>query len=500
MNIEKIESIAKRRGIIFPSSEIYGGLSGFFDYGPVGKLLKQKIKKSWKEFFLKPDNIPEIETSLVTHEKVWKASGHVNSFIDPLTQCDKCKRFYRADNLIEETTGKFVEGMESEELTKIIKENKIRCPKCKGSLGDVKVFNLMLSSNVGPVAGSTAYLRPETAQGIFINFKNLVASMRATLPFSVAQIGTSYRNEISPRQWIMRLREFRQMEIETFFNPKKSDQVANFDKFAKTKIKLLTREQQKKKGDPIDITAQDTVKKNIIPNNFLAYYLAKEFLWYQQLGIPAEALRFRHMLPEETPHYSSGNFDLEIKFDFGWKEVVGNSYRNDHDLQNHMKLSGENFSIVDGEEKIVPHIVEPSFGIDRTIYAVLLYSYREGKDRGWEWLEFPPKIAPYVAGIFPLVNKDKIPEKSIEVFNLLRNEFDVFYDDSGSIGKRYARSDEIGTLTTITCDYQTLTENTVTIRDRNTTKQIRVSIQDLKSTLSKFLEGATFEEMGKFVK
>lgn len=501
MNIERIISIAKRRGIVFPSSEIYGGLSGFFDFGHVGLFLKRKIENFWREFFIKSEeNIFEIETALVMHEKVWKASGHLDSFIDPLTQCKKCNSFYRADNLIEEATGEFVEGLKPEEMTKKILENKIKCPKCKGELSEVRTFNLMLSSNVGPVGGSIAYLRPETAQGIFTNFKNLLASTRATLPFGVAQIGKSYRNEISPRQWIMRLREFSQMEIEMFFNPKKSE-VPNFEKIANIKIPILTREEQKKNGKCIKITAKEAVEKGIVPNYFLAYFLAKEFLWYQQLGIPAEALRFRHMLPEETPHYSKGNFDMEIKFDFGWKEVVGNAYRTDYDLSTHMKHSGESFTIVDDGEKIVPHVVEPSFGIDRTIYGILLYCYREGRERGWEWFAFPPKIAPYTVAVFPLVSKDKLKEKSKEIYNMLKMCFDVFYDESGSIGKRYARADEIGVPWCITIDYDTLKDESVTVRDRNTTKQVRVRIESLLDTLQKLMnKEIEFEKLGKLIK
>jgi len=498
MSIERITSIAKRRGFVFPSSEIYGGLSGFFDYGNVGVLLKRNIENSWRDFFVKSeDKIFEIETSLIMHEKVWKASHHLESFVDPLTQCKKCNSFYRADSLIEESLGEFVEGLTPEQLTKKIKENKLKCPKCKGELGEVKVFNLMLSSNVGPVTSNVAYLRPETAQGIFINFKNLLASTRATLPFGVAQVGCSYRNEISPRQWLIRLREFRQMEIEYFFNPKKIS-VPNED-LLKTKIPILTREEQeKKKPEAAEITAKDSVKKNIIPNEIMAYFLAKEFFWYQQLGIPKDALRFRHMSEVETPHYSKGNFDMEIKFDFGWKEVVGNAYRTDFDLSTHMKQSGEDFSVVDDGEKIVSNVIEPSFGLDRTIYAILLYCYREGKDRGWEWFQFPPKIAPYVAGIFPLMNKDGLQEKAREVYNQLKECYNVFYDDSGSIGKRYARADEIGVLAAITCDYETLKDNTITIRDRNTTKQVRVKIGDLTNVIWKLLnQEIEFEKAGK---
>lgn len=501
MDIEKIISIAKRRGFVWPSSEIYGSLSGFYDYGPNGFSLKNKMENFWREFFVKSEeNIFEIESSLVMHEKVWEASGHLKDFIDPLTQCKECKSFYRPDNLVEDQTGKFVEGATPEELTKIIQKENLKCPKCKGELSEVKVFNLMLSTQVGPVQGNVAYLRPETAQGMFVNFKNLLASVRATLPFGVAQIGSSYRNEISPRQWIMRLREFRQMEIEYFFNPKKIE--ISDKKLLKTKIRILTREEQDKENPKeLEMTAEEAVKKGILPNDIMAYFMAKEFLWYQSLGIPKNALRFRHMKPEETPHYSKGNFDMEIKFDFGWKESVGNAYRTDFDLTTHMKHSGENFEVVDDGEKVVPHVVEPSFGIERAVYGVLLHCYRDGKERGWEWFEFPPKIAPYLAGIFPLVNKDNIPEKAREIYLELKKCFDVFYDESGSIGKRYARADEIGTPWNITIDYQTLKDKTVTIRDRNTTRQVRVKISDLGEVLTKLINGETeFEKAGKLVK
>jgi len=502
MEIEKIIEVAKRRGIVFPSSEIYGGLSGIYDYGPIGLLIKRKVENFWRDFFVKnEENVFEIESSLIMHEKVWKASGHLDSFIDPLTQCKSCNSFYRADNLIEESIGEFVEGLNPEELTKKIKENNIRCPKCKGELGDVRIFNLMLSSNVGPVAGAVAYLRPETAQGIFVNFKNLLASTRATLPFGVAQIGKSYRNEISPRQWLIRLREFNQMEIEMFFNPKRAEEAPNFDKVAKVKIAIFTREQQRKKGKPVEVTAKEAVEKEIVPTYFLAYFLAKEFLWYQELGIPAEALRFRHMLPEETPHYSKGNFDMEIKFDFGWKEVVGNAYRTDYDLSSHMKHSGDNFTVVDDGKKVIPHVVEPSFGIDRTIYGILLYCFVEDEKRGWDWFKFPPKIAPYHAAVCPLVSKDKLPEKAREVYDLLKQNYDVFFDEAGSIGKRYARADEIGVPFAITIDYDSLKNDDVTIRDRNSTKQIRVKIKDLVDVLCKLINREIkFEKAGKLIK
>ncbi len=487
MNIEKIIRIAKRRGFIFPSSEIYGGLSGFYDYGPLGFLLKKKVENFWREFFVKQDNIYEVETCMLMPEKVWQASGHLKSFVDPLTQCKKCNSTFRADDLIKEKTGKNVEGLEAKELTEIIKQEKIKCPKCKGELTEVRVFNLMFSTQVGPVEGNLAYLRPETAQGIFVNFKNILNATRAKLPFGVAQAGSSFRNEISPRHFLIRLREFKQMEIEFFVHPEKLNECENFEKFADTKIRILTREAQQKGEEAIELTVEEALEKNILPNQFFAYFLAKEFLWYQKLGIPAQALRFRHMLPEETPHYSSANFDLEIKFEFGWKEVVGNAYRTDYDLKKHANYSGEDLSIVENGKKIIPHVIEPSFGMDRTIYAILLYCFREDKKRGWDWFDFPPKIAPISATVYPLVSKDNLPQKAWEIYEMLRKNFDVIYDEAGSIGKRYARADEAGIPFAITIDYQTLKDNTVTIRDRNTTEQRRVKIEDLARVLTQLI-------------
>lgn len=481
MNMEKIVDTTKRRGFIFPSSEIYGGLAGMYDFGPLGLLMKKKIIDSWRDFFVKSENnIYEVETCTIMPEQVWKASGHLKDFVDPLTQCKKCKSTFRADDLIVEKTGKSVEGLNPEELAKELKESNIKCPKCKGELGEVRIFNLMLKTNVGPVEGNDAYLRPETAQGIFVNFKNILNATRAKLPFGVAQIGTSYRNEISPRHFLIRLREFRQMEIEIFFDPDKKE--FDFGKYANTVLKIMTRD-----GKEIEITAEDAVEKAIIPSKWQAYFMAKELEWYKSLGIPEEKIRFRHMKPEETPHYSKGNFDLEIEFDFGWKEVVGNAYRTDFDLNTHMKNSGENFSMVEGEKKIVPHVVEPSFGMDRTIYAILLFSLVEDKKRGWDWFRFPTMISPYLVAVFPLVSKDGLPEKAREIFGELKECYDVIIDESGSIGKRYARADEIGIPYAITVDYQTLKDNTVTIRSRDTTKQARVKIDDLTDTICKLM-------------
>jgi glycyl-tRNA synthetase len=278
------------------------------------------------------------------------------------------------------------------------------------------------------------------------------------------------------------------MEIEMFYDLKHPE-CPKFNEVKNNKIRVFTRGAQKKGGKPITITAEEAVKKKIVPSEWMAYFLAKEFKFYKSLGIPEEALRFRHMLPEETPHYSGGNFDLEIKFDFGWKETVGNAYRTDYDLKKHMQLSGKDLTVVtDDGRKIIPHVVEPSFGVDRTIAGILLHCFVEDEKRGWNWFKFPVNIAPFIAAVFPLVNKDGLPEKAKGVYQILKKDFDVFYDDGGSIGRRYARSDEIGTPFAITIDYQTLEDGTVTIRNRDSTKQIRVGVDDVKHFLEKVLK------------
>ncbi len=486
--IDKILQISKKRGLIFPGSEIYGGLSGIYDFGPIGFLLKKKIIDYWREYFVKSDeSIFEIESSLIMPEKVFEASGHLKGFIDPITKCKKCKSVFRADNLIEEEAKLFVEGLSVEELTRIIREKNIRCLKCGGELEDVKVFNLMFSLNIGALGDTKGYLRPETAQGIFVNFKNILVSLRAKLPFGIAQIGKSFRNEISPRQWLIRMREFTQAEIEFFINPDEKT-YDKFKEYENVRIRILSREAQKAGKSEEEMTVREALDKEIIPSEHMAYFIAKEQLFYESLGIPKEAIRFRHMLPEETPHYSKGNVDMEILFDFGWKEVVGNAYRGDYDLSKHMEFSKADLSyVLDNGKKIIPHVVEPSFGIERTIYAVLLYSFVEDKERGWDWFRFSAKIAPISIAVFPLLNKKEMIEKSLEIFKILRKRFDAIFDKSGSIGKRYARADEIGIPYAITIDHKTLEDNTVTIRDRDTTEQERVKIEDLIKKLDNLL-------------
>jgi len=501
--MEKVVEVCKRRGIIFPTAEIYGSLAGFWDYGPVGTLMKRKIENYWREFFVSAEeNIVEIDGSIVLPEAVFKASGHLESFVDPITQCKKCKTIHRADHLIEEATKKFVEGKTPKELTETLRTNKIKCPACSGTLSDVRMFNLMLATDVSAVGGQAAYLRPETAQNIFTSFKRIFLSSRGKLPFGVAQIGRSFRNEISPRHFVIRVREFNQFEIEMFIDPEDADNCPGFKTAAKSKINFFTCEaQQQKGGKPTTLTIESALKKKLIPNKYLAYFMAKEMQFYQLLGIPVTALRHRHMLPEETPHYSKGNFDMEIKFEFGWKETVGNAYRGDYDLKKHAKHSKIDLSVAVDGHKVVPHVAEPSFGLERTFAGVLLHCFHEDKGRGWNWFAFPPKIAPYGVAVMPLMKKGKLPEKAKEVYKSVKICVDAFYDETGSIGKRYARADEIGIPFCITIDYDTLKDDTVTLRDRDTTKQRRVKVKELVNIMWALVrDGESFEKFGKEIK
>ncbi len=486
---ESIVQLALRRGFFNPTAEIYRGPAGFYDLGPLGTLMKLNLINYWLDTFVRRETSYEvylIDGSLILPFEALKASGHVDKFTDPKAECARCGRIHRLDQLIEEALGLKVEGKGIEELQEIVKVHGVRCPSCGGELTSFKEHHLMFKLSVGG-GGETAFLRPETAQNIFLNFKRIAYAMRAKLPFAVAQVGKSFRNEISPRQSIIRLREFSQMEIEVFFSPIRGDGPSSFDEVGDTVLRILTREEQRRGdgGEAIELSARDAVEEGIVPNKFLAYYLAKEVRFFQSLGIPPENMRFRHLLPEETPHYSGGNFDLEVKFSFGWKEIVGNAYRRDYDLTVHSKHSGEDLSIDDNGVRVVPHVVEPSFGVERILYAILEHSYREGV-RDWPLLMLPRIVSPIKAAIFPLLDRDDLVAKAWEIYTRLRSSrlpIYTVYDERGSIGRRYARADEAGVNLCVTIDHQTLQDNTVTVRDRDTAAQVRVRIDELEELI-----------------
>lgn len=501
---EKIMEIAKNRGFIWPSFELYGGVAGFYDLGPLGSSLKEKILDKWRRFYIIKEDCLEIDSPNIFPEDVLKASGHVDHFTDVMIECTSCEETYEVTNLVEEMTGQDVEGQPKEEIEEIINKNRISCPKCGGSLGNIHDFNTMFRTAIGPEEDREAYLRPETAQTIFVDFNRLQRIARRQLPFGVAQIGRGYRNEISPRQGVIRLREFSMAEVEVFFDPE-SPTHPRFDRVKDEDLRLWTAENQNKnKEDYITVTAEKGVKENLIFNELLSYHMAFAKKFLISLGIPEDVIRLREQVSGERAHYSKETWDLEVYTeDFGWVEVAGLAYRTDYDLSQHSNFSKTDLTVYyqeEGEEegrKVLPHVVEPSYGVDRTIYCVMEHSYKENENGAY--FKFNRELAPIEAYIFPLITDDGLPKKSREILQNLRNEgIYAKYDDSGSIGRRYARADEIGVPYCITIDHQTLEDSTVTIRDRDSTEQVRVTVSKISEKIEKLLnKKLKFEEAGE---
>jgi len=451
VTLADITSLAKRRGFLFPGSDIYGGLANTWDYGPLGAELKKKIKDLWwKTFVTDRDDMVGLDSSVILHQKVWESSGHVASFADAMVDCKTCHSRTRADHLIEDKLDLKVEGKSLEELSKIIKENKIKCPTCGGTdLTEARSFNLLFPVHLGILAATAdlAYLRGETAQGIFINFKNITDSTRVKLPFGVGQMGKSFRNEITKGQSIFRTVEFEQGEIEYFFNPEES----NWEELFNTWLSSM----------------QDFIKGT--------------------LGIKAENLRVREHDDKERSFYSKKTVDLEYNYPFGFKELWGLAYRTDYDLGAHIKGSGKDLSYTDPFtlKKFVPHVIEPAVGIDRLVLMVLCDAYWNDEENHRIVLRLAPSLAPYTVAVFPLLrNNDELVGRAKEIFDSLKHTFRVAWDDRGNIGKRYFYQDEMGTPFCVTVDHQTLEDAMVTVRDRDTTKQERVAITELESYLS----------------
>jgi len=428
--MDKLVSLCKRRGFIFPSSEIYGGMGACYDYGPLGVELKNNVKKAWwKAVVQQRDDMVGLDASILMHPQVWVASGHVEGFADPLVDCKQCKQRWRADH---------------------IKDGK--CPACGGELTESRMFNLMFKTCVGPVEdeASVAYLRPETAQGIFVNFQNVLNSTRKKLPFGIAQMGKSFRNEITTGNFIFRMREFEQMEIEYFVRPGTDEQ-------------------------------------------WFKHWVEERFNWYTNLGIKKDNLRLRQHAKDELAHYARACYDIEYLFPIGWSEIEGIANRTDFDLKQHAKFSGKDLSYFDEETKehTIPYVIEPSAGVDRSVLAFLADSYDEEKDKEGlrVILRLHYALAPIKVAVLPLSRNEKLLPISREVYNSLRNCWMVQYDDAQSIGRRYRRQDEIGTPFCVTIDFQSLEDKQVTIRERDKMRQIRVPIEVLKSTLEAKLNG-----------
>jgi len=572
---QKIVELAKRRGFFWPSYEIYGSEAGFLDYGPLGALMKRKLEQKWVDWFVRREGLMLIDTAVVAPEIVFQASGHTTHFTDPVASCKSCGRKWRADHLLEEQAGVSGEGLSLRELESLLAKHEVRCPECGGELEPPQVFNELFKTTIGPYAEHVGYCRPETAQGMFVNFKRLNDLARGRLPFGAAQVGRCLRNEISPRQGPIRLREFTIMEFEFFFNPK-NPECKKLKEVEGEKIRLLTEELIRRQvEEPVEVTVAEALDKGYIKAEWNAYFMARAKQFLNQLGVPDENQYFREKLPNERAHYSAQTYDQVVKLSrWGYVEVSGHAWRTDYDLRMHMAYSGEDLRVYlpypepkkikrknlkpdkaeigkafkdraalvlrlleltpaeevaealssegvyrlrgDGEtyeikpgqvsvveeevelkgERLLPSVVEPSFGLDRMLYVVLEYAYSEREGR--VVLKLPRDLAPIEAAVFPLMTKDDLPEKAREIRqSLLNYGFNVEYDEGGSIGRRYARMDEAGTPYTITIDYQTLEDDTVTLRDRDTWKQVRIKAGRLPQTLESLLKGEIeFEEAG----
>ncbi len=503
-NIDELATFCKRKGFVYPSAEIYGGLAGFYDYGSYGVELKNNIKSEWwKAHVLQREDITGIDGSIITNPKIWDASGHVSSFTDLLLDCKKCGNRFRADQLIEEKLGIKVEGHPLEEIKKIISEKKLKCPKCGSDFSAPKTFNLMFTTTVGPIGQGSAitYLRPETAQSIFANFKLVSDNARLKLPFGIAQIGKAFRNEISPRDFLFRVREFELMELEYFIKP--AQECPFVEEFMNYTLNILTKNMQKKKQEAKKMKIKDILAKELmIP--WHAYWLAFEEKWFTGLGAKKENFRVRQHLPEEKSHYAHDTWDLEYKFPFGWKELLGVANRTDFDLKQHIKNSGQDLSYFDQEtnKKIIPYVIaEPSLGLERAFLVFMLDAYEYDKERENIVLKLNPKLAPIKAAVFPLVsNKKELVDLAKTVYDDLKKEFSCFYDAAGSVGRRYFRQDELGTILGCTIDFDSLKDQSATLRHRDSMKQIRVKIDDLKKVVKAVIDGKEFESLGKLIK
>ncbi len=481
MNYEDVMKLALERGFYFPSCEVYGDAhAGFWEYGPTGVGLKNKFLELWRRELIRRDGMLEIDGSQIMSKSVFEASGHLGSFSDPIIKCTNCKSTFRADRTIADLSNiEIPESADLIEFDKAIKENNIRCPKCKGEFENTKKFNMMFRVGIGPEE-EAAYLRPETCQSIFVDFPRLYKIMRGKLPMGIAQVGKSFRNEIAPRQSLLRLREFYQAEIEVFCNPTKLDNVENFSEIQNTVIRLQTD------SEPIAMTCKEAVEKGVVPNKFVAYYLGILNEFYEKTGINIEKSRFRKLGEKEKAFYAEVAFDFEVETTIGWLELVACNYRSDYDLSSHAKKSKEKFEVMDNDEKVLPHVFEISMGIDRSLYTILEHSLKDDKENERTVLSLKPYLSPIHVGILSLVKKDGLKEKTDEIHFNLKKRFDAFLDHSGAIGRRYRRLDEIGSPFAITVDHQTLQDDTVTIRMRDSMEQKRIKISELDSILREY--------------
>ena len=480
MNYEEVMKLALERGFYFPSCEVYSDANaGFWEYGPSGVGLKNKFLELWRRELIRRDGMMEIDGSQIMSKSVFEASGHLGNFADPIIKCTKCNSTFRADRTIAEIANiEIPESADLNEFDNAIIENKIKCPKCKGDFGTTKKFNMMFKVGIGPQE-EEAYLRPETCQSIFVDFPRLFKTMRGKLPLGIAQVGKSFRNEIAPRQSLLRLREFYQAEIEVFCNPKKLNDVEKFTEIENTTIRIQTD------SEPISMTCKEALESGTVPNKFVAYYLGILTEFYEKTGIDISKSRFRKLGDKEKAFYAEVAFDFEVETTIGWLELVACNYRADYDLSSHAKMSKEKFEVMDNDEKVLPHVFEISMGIDRSLYTILEHSLKKDQEHERMVLSLKPYLSPIHVGILSLVKKDGLKEKTDEIFLNIKRKYDAFLDHSGAIGRRYRRLDEVGSPFAITVDHQTLEDNTVTIRKRDSMEQSRVKISEIDSILLK---------------
>lgn len=479
MNYDAVMKLALERGFYFPSCEVYGDApAGFWEYGPSGVGLKNKFLELWRRELVRRDGMLEIDGSQIMSRSVFEASGHLGNFADPITRCTKCGSTFRADKMIADTAQiEIPESADLEEFDTAILQNGIACPRCKGELAKTRNFNMMFGVGIGPDA-EEAYLRPETCQSIFVDFPRLYKTMRGKLPLGVAQVGKSFRNEIAPRQSLLRLREFYQAEIEVFCNPSKLDGVDGFDQIQDTVIRIQTD------SDPVSVTCRQAVESKMVPNKFVAYYLGLLAEFYEKTGIDVTRSRFRRLGQKEKAFYAEVAFDFEVETATGWLELVACNYRSDYDLSCHAKKSREKFEVMDGTERVLPHVFEISMGIDRSLYTILEHSLNEDAEHDRTVLSLRPYLSPVHVGVLSLVKKDGLKEKTDDIYLRIKRRCDAFLDHSGAIGRRYRRLDEVGSPFAITVDHQTLEDDSVTIRERDSMQQRRISIRELDAVIA----------------
>ncbi len=477
MSFDDVTRLAQQKGFFFKSADSYpNSPAGFWDYGPLGVSLRNNLVQLWRRMIVKGDGMLEIDGSQILPKAVFEASGHLASFNDPLVRCSKCGSVFRPDKLVEDKTRKPVpEKLGDAEYDALMEKAGVKCLKCGSKLSGTSRFNMMFRVGIGP-AQEEAYLRPETCQSIFVDFPFLFKTQRVKLPVGVAQVGRSFRNEIAPRQGLLRLRELNQAEVEVFFNPNRTDH-PRFGPAQSEELTLVGPD-----GSVNRLKVSEAIKKELVPNRLVGHYLALLLRFYEAAGLPKDRLRLRILPDADRAFYSKAAYDLEVELSVGWLELVACNYRGDYDLGRHSGVSGTDFRVDDEGEKVLPHVFELSMGIDRSIYAVLETSMRvEGERR---YLALKPYIAPVKACVFPLVNKDGLQEAAADIYKEMQEGIDVFYDDSGSIGRRYARADEIGVPFCITIDYETMKDRTATLRYRDTREQERVATSALDERLT----------------